>query len=390
MKQCTLIVLDSVGIGELPDAAEWGDTGSDTLGNMARAVGGLKVPNLAALGLGNIRADDPIEGCEPVSEPQAAFGKMTEVAHGKDTATGHWEFMGLVLEEPFQTFPDGFPAALIEGLCEALGVSGVLGNVAASGTQIIKELGPQHVESGLPIVYTSADPVLQIAAHEDVVPIETLYAWCEKAFELAIPAGLSRVIARPFVGSGPEDYTRTHRRKDFALAPPRDTILNELERAGVQTLGVGKIPSIYSDSGIANGLHTRSNEEGVAFTLEAMKERTFPFVFTNLVDFDQSYGHRRNPQGYADCLARFDAAVPELLAAMGADDLMIITADHGNDPTYRGTDHTREYVPVLLVGAGMSRGRDLGVRASFADVGKTVAAFFGVESAIDIGTSMLG
>lgn len=390
MKQCTLIVLDSVGIGELPDAAEWGDTGSDTLGNMARAVGGLKVPNLAALGLGNIRADDPIEGCEPVREPQAAFGKMTEVAHGKDTATGHWEFMGLVLEEPFQTFPDGFPAALIEGLCEALGVSGVLGNVAASGTQIIKELGPQHVESGLPIVYTSADPVLQIAAHEDVVPIETLYAWCEKAFELAIPAGLSRVIARPFVGSGPEDYTRTHRRKDFALAPPRDTILNELERAGVQTLGVGKIPSIYSDSGIASGLHTRSNEEGVAFTLEAMKERTFPFVFTNLVDFDQSYGHRRNPQGYADCLARFDEVLPELLEAMGDDDLMIITADHGNDPTYRGTDHTREYVPVLLVGAGMSRGRDLGVRATFADVGKTVAAFFGVESAIDIGTSMLG
>lgn len=390
MKQCTLIVLDSVGIGELPDAAAWGDTGSDTLGNMARAVGGLKVPNLAALGLGNIRRDDPIEGCAPVEEPGAAFGKMVEVAHGKDTATGHWEFMGLVLEEPFKTFPDGFPNELIAGLCEALGVSGVLGNVAASGTQIIKELGPQHVESGLPIVYTSADPVLQIAAHEDVVPIEKLYAWCEKAFELAIPAGLSRVIARPFVGSGPEDYTRTHRRKDFALAPPRDTILNELERAGVETLGVGKIPSIYSESGIASGLHTRSNEEGVEFTLEAMKERAFPFVFTNLVDFDQSYGHRRNPQGYADCLARFDEALPELLAAMGDDDLMIITADHGNDPTYRGTDHTREYVPVLLVGAGVTAGSDLGVRATFADVGKTVAAFFGVESAIEIGTSMLG
>lgn len=389
MKQCTLIVLDSVGIGELPDAAAWGDAGSDTLGNMARAVGGLKVPNLCALGLGNIRADDPIDGCPPADTPRGAYGKMVEVAHGKDTATGHWEFMGLVLEEPFKTFPDGFPDSLITPLCEALGVPRVLGNVAASGTQIIKELGPEHIETGLPIVYTSADPVLQIAAHEDVVPVEKLYAWCEAAFALAIPAGLSRVIARPFVGSGPEDYARTHRRKDFALAPPRDTILNELEASGVRTLGIGKIPSIYSESGIAAGLHTKSNDEGIDFTLKAMKERDFPFVFTNLVDFDQSYGHRRNPQGYADCLARFDEMLPEILAAMGEDDLLIITADHGNDPTYRGTDHTREYVPVLVVGGGAAPGTNLGVRATFADVGKTVADFFGVDSRIELGDSLI-
>ena len=386
--QCVLIVLDSVGIGEAPDADRYNDQGSDTLGHIASSQGGLDLPNLQRLGLGNIRADQPLHGCPPVPAPIASFGRLQETADGKDTATGHWEFMGLVLERPLSTYPDGFPAEMIDTLKASWKVEGVLGNKAASGTAIIKELGREHVRTGQPIVYTSADPVLQIAAHEDVVPLEQLYQWCEDAFDLAVARGLSRVIARPFVGEGP-DFTRTSNRKDYALPPPRPTILDELAEAGVSTVGVGKISSIYSGSGIARSVHTVSNDDGIEVTLREMRERTANFVFTNLVDFDSEYGHRRDPAGYHQCLRDFDARLPELLDAMQEGDLLLITADHGNDPTYRGTDHTREYVPILLVGHGARAGRDLAIRPTFADVGQTVADFFGVSVRNPLGSSML-
>ncbi|MFT5994279.1 MAG: phosphopentomutase, partial [Bradymonadia bacterium] len=273
-RQCTLIVLDSVGIGELPDAADFGDVGGDTLGHIAafRQAAGrpLHIPNLQRLGIANVTRDaGPLAGVPPVDAPAAAFARLIEVAHGKDTATGHWEFMGLVSETAFSTFPDGFPSSLIEAFCHAIGQPAVLGNVAASGTAIIEELGAEHVRTGYPIVYTSADPVFQIAAHEDVVPFETLYAWCEAAYALCIPAGMSRVIARPFEGE-PGAYTRTHRRKDYALSPPTPTYLDDIAKAGVKTLGVGKIGSIYSQQGIAGDVHTKNNADGVAQTLAAM------------------------------------------------------------------------------------------------------------------------
>ncbi|MCB9507212.1 MAG: phosphopentomutase [Myxococcales bacterium] len=391
-KLCALIVIDSVGIGELPDAAAFGDVGSDTLGNIARATGGLKLPNLQALGLGNIRREAPLLGCDPVAAPRAAFGKMAEVAPGKDTATGHWELMGLVPEVPFTTYPNGFPPSLIQPFLAAIGRQRVLGNEAASGTEILTRLGAEHVASGDPIVYTSADPVLQIAAHEDVVPLETLYRWCEVAFELAVPAGLSRVIARPFVGEAPI-FSRTYNRKDFTLAPTAPTFLDDLAAAGVACTGVGKIASIYAHSGVATEIHTAGNAEGIEATLEALRARSAPFVFTNLVDFDMLFGHRRDPAGYARSLEEFDAALPALLAALRPDDLLMIVADHGNDPTYRGTDHTREYVPLLAYTERVSQGRtgpvDLGVRATFADVGRTVCDYFGVATTGTRGVSFL-
>lgn len=384
---CAFVVIDSVGIGELPDAADYGDRGADTLGHIATATGGLNLPNLQRLGLGNIRADAPLLGCEPVDRPEGAFGKCAEKALGKDTATGHWEFMGLVLDRPFTTFPDGFPDSLIDAFLQRIGRSRVLGNCAASGTEIIARLGEEHVRTGDPIVYTSADPVLQIAAHEDVVPVDTLYAWCEAAFELAIPAGLSRVIARPFVGSHP--YQRTYNRRDFALAPPRPTFLDRLADAGVSTLGIGKIPSIYAHRGVAAEHHTHGNDEGIDATVRAMGDREHPFVFTNLVDFDMNYGHRRDPEGYARCLEDFDRRLPELMGALRPDDLLLVAADHGNDPTYRGTDHTREYVPVLCYSPAFGAGVDLGVRDTFADIGKTILDFFGLDTTEGLGRSFL-
>jgi phosphopentomutase len=382
---CALVVLDSVGIGEAPDAAAFGDVGADTLGHTAAHVGGLDVPNLRKLGLGNIARPSPIAGCGPIEAPAGAYGRMRETAHGKDTATGHWEFMGLVLDRPFRTYPDGFPDDLIEAFLHEIGLDRVLGNEAASGTEIIARLGEEHVRTGDPIVYTSADPVFQIAAHTDVVPLETLYDWCEAAYHLALLAGLSRVIARPFTGEHP--YTRTHDRRDYALPPPRLTYLDELESGGVATVGIGKIPSIYAHRGVEVERPTRGNDHGVDETLKAIGERTCPFVFTNLVDFDSEYGHRRNPEGYARCLEAFDARLPELMAALGPDDLLLITADHGNDPTYRGTDHTREYVPLLAWGPGTRAGVDLGTRATFADLGRTIVDFFGVSTANELGTS---
>lgn len=387
-RQCVLIVLDSVGIGEAPDAEAYDDVGADTLGNIARVEGGLRLPNLQKLGLGNIRADDPLLGCPPHATPRAAFGALQEQAHGKDSATGHWALMGLHLEQPLYTYPDGFPDSLMAPLLTRWKVPSVLGNRAASGTVIIQELGEEHQRTGLPIVYTSADPVLQIAAHTDVVPLEQLYQWCEDAFELAVQHGLNRVIARPFVGQFP-GYVRTSDRRDFTLSPPTPTILNALEDAGLRTCGVGKISALFAGDGVHDVVLTKNNDAGIDATLAAMHAREADFVFTNLVDFDQEYGHRRDPAGYHRCLQEFDARLPEILAAMQPEDLLILTADHGNDPTFKGTDHTREFVPVLLVGHRAPVGQDLGVRTSFADVGQSVADFFDVDTRDWLGASML-
>lgn len=383
-KVVTLIVLDSVGIGELPDAADFGDQGSDTLGNLAAAMGGLRLPNLAAAGLGNIPRKSPLRGVPAASEPLGSFGKLASKSQGKDTATGHWEMMGLVLKNPLRTYPGGFPEDMIAQLCAAMGVDGVLGNRADSGTAIIDALGADHMQSGHPIIYTSADPVLQIAAHEQF-GIDKIYAWCEAAYPIAIEAGLGRVIARPFIGE-PGSFQRTHRRRDYALVPPEPTMLDELAAAGKTSLGVGKISSIFSGRGIDKEITTEDNADGIRVTLDAMLSREYDFVFTNLVDFDMLYGHRRDPEGYARCLEEFDAALPGLIAALKDDDLLLITADHGNDPTYRGSDHTREYIPVLAIGAGFKPGHLLGVGETFADIGATVLHHFGLETARPLGT----
>jgi phosphopentomutase len=377
------VVLDSVGVGELPDAPAFGDGGSDTLGHIDQAVG-LSLPNLAQLGLGNIR---PLAGVPPVANPRAAFGKMVELSQGKDTATGHWEMCGVVTQEGFATFPDGFPQEMLDAFCHAIGVEGVLGNRPASGTVIIEDLGREHQRTGWPIVYTSADPVFQIAAHEEIISVSELYSWCEAAYQICEPAGLGRVIARPFVGTWP-NYTRTYNRKDYAVPPPRPTLLEGLVKGGVPVIGVGKIPSIFSHRGISIDVHTHGNDHGMEVTTRLVADGEPGFIFTNLVDFDALYGHRRDPQGYADCLAAFDRQLPALLDALGAGDVLILSADHGNDPTYRGTDHTREYVPLLVVGENVRRGVDLGVRATFADVGQTIAEFYGVPP-LEVGTSFL-
>ncbi len=375
-KRAVLIVLDSVGCGELPDAANFGDVGSHTLGHIAETIDGFDMPNMKTLGLGNIPGLEALGG--GVETPEAGFGKMIEVSQGKDTATGHWEFVGLIMEEPFKTFPNGFDEEIIEEFCEAIGVEGVLGNKAASGTVIIKELGEEHRRTGWPIVYTSADPVFQIAAHEDVVPLETLYEWCKIAYDIVIPRGQSRVIARPFVGEHP-DYTRTANRKDFALPPVRETMLDAISAAGVSVTGVGKISNIYAGQGVHHSFHTHNNDEGMAITAKCVTDDRKGLIFTNLVDFDMKFGHRRNPAGYANALEEFDRWLPSFLDELADGDLLIITADHGNDPTYPGTDHTREYVPVIALIKGKTHNADLGVRETFADVGATIADFFGVS-----------
>lgn len=379
-----LLVLDSVGIGELPDADAFNDVGAHTLGHIAETVEGFAMPHSQQMGLGNING---FEQMAPVDQPTSNFGKMAEVSWGKDTTTGHWEFVGLILDEPFRTFPDGFGPDILDPFLNAIGKTEALGNKAISGTVIIKELGQEHVRTGNPIVYTSADPVFQIAAHEDVVPLEQLYHWCEVAYDIVIPLGLSRVIARPFVGQWP-NYERTANRKDFALPPTKATALDALVEAGVHVTGVGKIGNIYANRGISESIHTKSNAHGMDVTIECLQRDQGGLIFTNLVDFDAKFGHRRNPEGYAGALQDYDAWVPTLLENLNEGDLLIVTADHGNDPTYRGTDHTREYVPLLTMIKGGPVGEDLGVRASFADVGATIAEFFGVSW--EVGESFLG
>jgi phosphopentomutase len=382
-----LIVLDSVGIGALPDAAEYDDAGAHTLGHIATYRKGLNLPNLAFLGLGNI---EPLEGVPAAGVPRAYFGKMAEISKGKDTTTGHWELMGIYTDKPFKTWPEGFPEELIREFEKRTGRK-VIGNKPASGTEIIKELGEEHMKTGALIVYTSADSVFQIAAHEEVVPVDELYRICEIARELTLDERFSvvRVIARPFVGE-PGNFTRTANRRDYSVKPPAKTVLNYLADIGKDVIGIGKISDIYAGEGLTRSIHSKSNMDGVDRLLNVLAEPFDGLAFVNLVDFDAKFGHRRDPDGYANALEEFDARLPEILDALRDDDLLIITADHGNDPTHHGTDHTREYVPLLVYSKAISQeGKFLGVRETFADVGATVAENFGAELP-PIGRSFLG
>lgn len=377
-----LIVLDSVGIGEMPDAAAYGDVGSDTLGNIASRRA-LALPNFAALGLGNIR---PLTGIEPARPAAGAYGKCSLASPGKDTTTGHWEIAGIHLDKPFPLYPDGFPREVMDDFETQIGRSS-LGNKAASGTEIIDELGEEHVRTGSPIVYTSADSVFQIAAHEEVIPVWELYKICETAREiLRGKHEVGRVIARPFEGD-PGSFKRTSNRKDYAVAPPKGMLLDQLEAAGVGVYSVGKIIDIYLGRGIREYEKTKSNADGMKKTLDMLDHAQSGFVFVNLVDFDSLFGHRNNVEGYAKALEEADAWVPELQAKLREDDLVIFTADHGCDPTTASTDHSREYVPLLAAGPRARKGVNLGTRATLSDIGQTIAANWGTT--IPRGTSFL-
>ena len=384
MTRVILIVLDSVGVGELPDAASYGDEGSNTVGNIARAAG-LKVPTLRRFGLDRIVA---IGGDSAPDSPIAAYGRMAEASPGKDSVTGHWEMAGLVLDRPFPVFPDGFPRAIVDAFEARIG-RGTLGNKAASGTAIIDELGPEHMRTGKPIVYTSADSVFQIAAHEDVIPVADLYRYCEAAYDLVAKGhGVGRVIARPFVGV-PGEFHRTANRRDFALTPFAPTLLDRLKDAGHAVVAIGKIEDLFAGRGMTAAVHTKSDEHGMDEVEKAMGSTAKGLIFVNLVDFDTIYGHRNVPEGYAANLERFDARLARLLPSLQRSDLLVVTADHGNDPTTPSTDHSREYVPVFLYGAGVKAGVDLGTRRTFADLGQTIAELFRVGP-LDHGTSFLG
>ena len=378
-----VIVLDSVGVGDLPDAAEYGDQGSNTLGNIARRVR-LQIPALRSLGLSRI-VDLP--GAPPEPAPGAAFGRMAEASPGKDSVTGHWELMGLTLDHPFPLFPHGFPEQIIREFERRIGRRSI-GNVVASGTVIIEQLGVEHMRTGSPIVYTSADSVFQIAAHEDIIPVPELYCECEAAYDILVRGlGLGRVIARPFVGQ-PGAFRRTAHRHDFAIPPAGKTLLDHLTSAGVPTFAIGKIVDLFAGQGVADSVHTASDDDGMDQVERALAERPLGLIFANLVDFDTVYGHRNNVDGYALNLERFDARLSELLPRLQPDDLLVLTADHGNDPTTPSTDHSREYVPVLVCGARVRAGVDLGTRSTFADLGQTLAEVFGVGP-LTHGTSFL-
>ncbi|MDW8137172.1 MAG: phosphopentomutase [Bacteroidota bacterium] len=373
-----VLVLDGVGIGQAPDAAAYGDEGSHTLGNLAR-VERLSLPNLTRLGLGNIT---PLEGIPPTRAPRAHYGRMREVSAGKDSTTGHWELAGVWLERPFPTYPRGFPEELLVRFRARTGCEGVLGNKVASGTAILQELGDAHLRTGWPIVYTSADSVFQIAAHVDVIPLEVQYRYGQIAREEVCVGedAVGRVIVRPFAGSSGA-YTRLSAyRKDFALRPPKPTVMERLQQAGIRTIGIGKIGDLYAEVGFDRLQKTASNAEGLAQTRQALRAELGPaFIMTNLVDFDQLYGHRNDTRGFREALEAFDRALPELLNAMRPGDVLVITADHGNDPTTPSTDHSRELVPLLVYQAGARGiGRDLGLRQTFSDLAATVADFFAV------------
>ena len=370
-----LIVLDSLGMGEMPDAAAWGDAGADTLGHICESRE-VKLPNLQSWGIGNVRR---LAGVPPAGEPRASFGRCALRSNGKDTTTGHWEMAGIILERAFPVYPEGFPADVIERFVRETGVPGVLGNYPASGTEIIKELGEEHVRTGKPIVYTSADSVFQVAAHEEVVPLPRLYEICETARRLLRGEHeVGRVIARPFVGE-PGAFRRTENRHDYAVPPPRDMLLSVLSGAGLDVVAVGKISSIYDATGVTRELPGKNNDQSIDETIRALRDDARGLIFSNLVDFDMLYGHRRDTEGYARALEHFDARLPEIEAAMRDTDLLIITADHGNDPTYRGTDHTREYAPLLVYGPRARAGLNLGDRASLSDIGQTIADNFGLK-----------
>ncbi|NLB89212.1 MAG: phosphopentomutase [Syntrophomonadaceae bacterium] len=378
-RRVILIVLDSIGIGEMPDSHLFGDQGSNTLKNTALAVGGLNAPNLQRLGLGNI---EDIKGVPPTSNAIGNYGKMAEKSKGKDTTTGHWEFMGLILNNAFPTYPNGFPTDLISEYEKIIGRK-VIGNKVASGTEIIKELGEEHIKTGCPIVYTSADSVFQIAAHEEVIPLPELYDMCEKArYLLTGEHAVGRVIARPFIGEK-GNFLRTANRHDYSLIPDKN-ILNFIVESGQEVIGIGKIKDIYAGSGISQSFSTKNNADGIDKILEVQKQDINGLIFANLVDFDMLYGHRNDPFGYAAAIEEFDSRLPEIMANLKEDDLLIITADHGCDPTTPSTDHSREYVPLLVYGPKLKSNVDLGIRETFADVGQTVAEYLGVKVDADL------
>ena len=385
MNNFFLIVLDGVGIGELPDANLYKDEGSNTLRNIAQKIGGLSLPNLQKLGLGNI---DDILGVNPENSPKASFGKMMERSKGKDSTTGHWELSGLFVEKDFDYFPDGFPDEITVKFLEVTGCKGFLGNKAASGTEIIKVLGDEHLKTGFPIIYTSADSVFQIAAHQDVISLERLYEICELTRNkvLVSPLNVGRVIARPFTGSS-GNYQRTVYRRDYSLDPPDETVLDLLYKNKINTIAIGKINDLFNYRGIGQQIKSKSNQEGMVKLLEAASDIKDSFIFINLVDFDVYFGHRNDADGFAEALKKFDDFLPNFINSLDDTDRMIITADHGNDPTTPSTDHSREYVPVLYFGKNKNSS-DLGIRLTFADAGKTIAEFFNVKNALK-GTSFL-
>lgn len=383
IKRAIIIVMDSCGVGAAPDAPDYDDAGSDTLGHVAEAVGGLKLPNLAAAGLGNLH---PVMGVEPASDPNMGYGKLTEKSAGKDSTTGHWELAGLVTTEAHATFPDGFPPEVVERLVEATG-TGFLGNYAASGTEIIKELGPEHLETAKPILYTSADSVLQIATHKDVVALTELYRICEIARTIADDYRIGRIIARPFEGELGA-FHRTYERHDYAMPPPGPTVLDHAKEAGLEVVGVGKIEDLFVGSGLTKAIHTEGDLDGMKATRRSIMELDRGIVMTNLVDLDMRYGHREDPQGYAAGLALIDEHLPHIVSVLGPDDMAVITADHGTDPTDGDTNHSREFVP-LLVHAAAAAGVDLGVRLQYCDIAATVAEGLGLKAEFP-GQSFLG
>lgn len=376
-----LLVMDSAGVGELPDAGRYGDQGANTLGHVAdfavQHAGGFDLPNLQRMGLGNII---PLAGMAPAAPAAGAFGKCAEISAGKDTSTGHWEMVGLKIDQAFPVFPDGFPEEILAPFRARTGRA-VLGNKPASGTEILDELGEEHMRTGALIVYTSADSVFQIAAHEDVVPVDELYRYCEIAREILDPYHVGRVIARPFVGPGKGQFQRTYNRHDYSVPPPAPTVLDRLAEAGIPVVGVGKIHDIFVGHGVTEKVKSEGNDDGMARTMATLDRLERGLIFNNLVDFDALYGHRRNPGGYYACMRAFDAHLGALLQRMRPErDLLLITADHGNDPTMGGTDHTREYVPILAYGPAAAAGVDLGTRQTFADIGATIADIFGVTA----------
>ena len=379
-----LIVLDGAGIGAMPDAPEWGDAGSDTFGHILESRT-VQLPNLQRYGLGNIRQ---LRDLPPLDKPAGSYGRCALRSNGKDTTTGHWEIAGIILKQAFPTYPNGFPTSVIDRFVRETSVPGILGNIPASGTEIIKELGEEHVKTRKPIVYTSADSVFQIAAHEEVIPLDRLYEICEIA--RGILEGehkVGRVIARPFLGQ-PGSFYRTENRHDYAVPPPRENLLAALADEGLDVVCIGKIASIYDSVGVTKDLTAKNNEQSIDQTISALREDSRGLIFSNLVDFDMLYGHRRDVEGYARALEHFDRRLPEIEAAMRDDDLMIITSDHGNDPSFPGTDHTREYAPLLVYSRSARPSINLGTRDSLADIGQTVAENFNLK--LTAGSSFLG
>ena len=379
-----LVILDSVGIGEMPDSAGWGDAGADTLGNILKSRK-VNLPNMQRLGLGNIRELNELPA---IGNPIGSYGKCALKSNGKDTTTGHWEIAGIILEKAFPTFPNGFPDAVISEFTAKAKVPGVLGNTVASGTEIIKQFGEEHIRTGKPIVYTSADSVFQIAAHEETISIERQYEICEIAREILTgETEVGRVIARPFLGTNADDFTRTGNRHDYAVPPPNDNLLPQLKNKNLDVVCIGKVASVYDSLGVTEDLTAKNNEQSIDQTINALNKNSRGLIFSNLVDFDMLYGHRRDVEGYAKALEYFDELLPEILDALHEDDLLIITADHGNDPAFRGSDHTREYTPLLVYGKSAKQAVNLGTRESLADIGQTIAENFGVK--LRAGTSFL-